>query len=278
MISDRLLVVLAKILCATNIIAPLNKLPPELLRTIFLYLRPSAHYDWEADPTPPYADLFAVSCVCHHWREVAASATELWTNAIIRAPDSVPWEVEIPIARLCIRRSGVQPLDFFYATTYAFNPFSAEELIPDRHRLRSVVYRHVDEDSGDELVRFLLPALHLERQEIGGSGSFPFPTLFSDAAPCLRELVTSRCTPWPRNQFGSLTSLSLLHQMDIDSNIDFLNVLRRSPHLEELLLEREFGSSVESRHPQEPKTRAIPLHSLKRLHICSVLAGATDVS
>ena len=136
------------------------------------------------------------------------------------------------------------------------------------------MYRHVDEDSRDELAGFLLPALHLGRLEIGGSGSFPLPTLFSDAAPCLRELVISRCTPWPSNQFGSLTSLSR-RQMDIDSNIDFLNVLRRSLHLEELSIEREFGSSVESRHPQEPKTRAIPLHSLKRLHICRVLAGAT---
>ena len=159
----------------------------------------------------------------------------------------------------------MQPLDFFYATTYAFNPFSAEELIPDRRRLRSVVYRHVDEDPGDELVKFLLPALHLERLEISGTEGFPLPTLLSDTALCLSELIILGCSPWPSNQFGSLTSLSLLRHMDIDANIDsFLNVLRHSPHLEELLLEAEFGSSVGPQHPQEHQTRTIPLHSLKR--------------
>ena len=175
-----------------------------------------------------------------------------------------------------MRRSGGQPINLFH-TTPSLGPFSAEGLIGrDSHRLRSVVYRYADEDSGDELVRFLLPAVCLECLEIRGNGSFQLPTLFSGATPCLRDLVISRCTPWPSNQFGSLTSLSLLGQMDIDANIDsLLNILRHSPHLEELLLERKFGSSVQPQHPQKNEISSIPLHSLKRLYICRVSVGAT---
>ena len=110
-----------------------------------------------------------------------------------------------------------------------------------------------------------------------GDREYVLPTLFPDTPRCLRELVLSRCTPWPNNQFGSLTSLNLLNQADTIPDIpSLLNALRCSPGLEELLLEcdfqlREPGPQL----PPEYKTSPIPLHSLKRLHICRLSAEVT---
>jgi len=283
--NDRLLVVLSKLRYAANAIAPPNKLPPELLRAIFSYLCPDTRRDWEVERTPPYAYLLAVSRVCRHWRDIAVSATELWTYIIFAASGNFPTEEEISIARLCTSRSGVRPLDFFYTSLHS-DFLRAEELIPDRRRLRSLVYGYTDRNSGDKLVSFLLTASHLERLEIRGDASFSLPTLFSDAAPPpLRELVIARCTPWPNNQFGSLTSLILLCQKDIDANIySLLDALRCSPHLEELLLEREFRPYTEPQQSPGLNVLPIPLHSLKKLHICRLsvrttgrLLGALDL-
>ena len=82
------------------------------------------------------------------------------------------------------------------------------------------------------------PTTYFERLEIGSDVGFPLPILVSDTAPCLRELIISRCTPWPNNQFGSLTSLILLRQ-ETDVNIcSLLDALRRSPRFDELVLEK----------------------------------------
>lgn len=75
-------------------------------------------------------------------------------------------EWEVSVARLCIHRSGVRPLDFPCSPASGLNPLSAEELIPER-----------------------------------------------------RRLSLSRCVHWPNNQFGTLTSLTLLCQRDPDPNI-----------------------------------------------------------
>ena len=67
---------------------------------------------------------------------------------------------ENSIARLCVLRSGVRPLDFFYAS------FRYEgELILDRRRLRSLVFGYGYENH-DQLIDFLLTAPYLERLEI----------------------------------------------------------------------------------------------------------------
>jgi len=272
--SHRLLVILSELHYAANSITPSNKLPPELMRAIFSFFCPGTHCDWEKSLIMPYKDLLAVSHVCRHWREIAVSATELWTHIILG--HRTPVKSEASIARLCVRRSGGRPLDFFITPTSVFAPPSAEELIPDRRRLKSVVYWYVGEAAGEELASFLRPALHVERLEIRGDGISSLPTLFSGHAPCLRELVLSGSAPWPNNRFGSLTSLSLLRQKDPDAHLySLLDIMRCSPHLEEFFLERDFQPIEEPQHPPEREIPLIPLHLLKRLHICRLSARAT---
>ena len=244
---------------------------------MFSYLSPSTECNWEVEQTPPYADLLAVGRVCRYWREVAISATELWTHIIFSVSCTVPVKEELSIAKLCMRRSGMQPLDFFYTTPFP-GLLRAEDLIPDRRRLRSVVYGYVGDDFGgvDELAPYLLPASNLERLEIRGSDGLPLPTLFPDIVPHLRELTISRCTPWPNNQFGSLTSLRLLCQKGIDENVNpLVKILQCSPNLEELLLEGEFRSETDTQQTPKPNIPTVPLHSLKRLHICRLAAETT---
>ena len=225
----------------------------------------------------PYKDLLAVSHVCRHWRDIAVSATELWAHIILGHSASAKWEASI--AQLCAHRSGGRPLDCFINPMSMLASLRVEELIPDRHRLRSVVYWYMGEAAGEELASFLLPALHVERLDIRGNGVSLLPILFSGHAPCLREVIFSGCTPWPNNQFGSLTSLILLRQEDPDVNIYYLlEIMRCSPHLEEFLLERDFHPTVEPQQPPEreiPLIPLIPLHSLKRLQIYRLSARAT---
>ena len=275
--SDRLLVVLSKLHYAANAIAPSSKLPPEILRAVFSYLRPGTHHDWEDSLISPYTDVLAASCVCRHWREIAISATELWTDIILGVGNASPAE-EARLALLCVRRSGARPLDFLYGSSSSLDPPDLVGVIPDRRRLRSVVFWYQGEATGDDLVNLLAPASHLEYLEVGGDREYVLPTLFPDTPRCLRELVLSRCTPWPNNQFGSLTSLNLLNQSDtVPDIISLLNALRCSPHLEELLLEYEsqLSGEPEPQLPPEYKTSPIPLHSLKRLHICRLSPEAT---
>jgi len=275
--SDRLLVVLSKLHYAANAIAPSSKLPPEILRAVFSYLRPGTHHDWEDSPISPYTDVLAASHVCRHWREIAVSATELWTDIILGVGNTSP-EEETRFALLCVRRSGVRPLDFLYGSSSSLDPPDLMEVIPDRSRLRSVVFWYAGEATGDHLVNLLAPASRLEYLEVGGDREYVLPTLFPDTPRYLRELVLSRCTPWPNNQFGSLTSLNLLNQSDaVPDIVSLLNALRCSPRLEELLLEYDFQlrGEPEPQLPQEDKTSPVPLHSLKRLHICRLSAEAT---
>ena len=180
---------------------------------------------------------------------------------------------ERSIARLCVRRSGVQPLDFFYTSPVS----GLSELIPDRRRLRSLVYEYWGEDSGDELASLLLTPSLLERLEVRGHEASPLPALSFGTAPLrLRELTIWRCIPWMSHQFGSLTSLNFLCQRDIGANIhSLLNALRCFPHLEELVLEEDLRSSAEPQQPQGHKDVPIPLRSLKRPHVCRLSAETT---
>ena len=274
--SDRLFVVLSKLCYAANSITPSNKLPPELLRTIFSFLCPGSHHNWEKSQIMPYKNLLAVSHVCRNWREIAATATELWAHIILGHNPRA--EREVSIAQLCARRSGGRPLDFYItaAASSVFDRLRVKELILDPRRLRNVVYGLAGEAAGKQLASFLLPALHVERLEIRSGVVSSLPTLFSGHAPYLRELVLSRCTPWPNNQFGSLTSLGLLDQEDPDTHIySLLDIIRCSPHLEEFLLGRRLKPTKEPQLPPEREVPLISLRSLKRLQICRLSARAT---
>ena len=275
-VSDRVLAVLSQFYYVANAVAPPNKLPPELLRMVFFHLRPSTDHDWETEQTPPYANLFAVSRVCRCWREVAISASELWTHIILSASRAVPLEKEISTARLCMSRSGGQPLDFFYTALFC-RSHGASEFVPDRHRLRSVVYGYPDDSrTTGELVKFLLSASNLGRLEIRTHESFSLPILFPNTIPPLRELTLLRCSPWPNNQLGLLTSLYLLRQKEVSTNIHHLaNALRCSPNLEELFLEGGFDDSATQRQLPSGDIPTIPLRSLKKLHLCRLSAGTT---
>lgn len=274
-IDDRLSVVISKLRYVANTTTLPYRLPPEHLRGIFAHLCPDAHYDWTRCRTPPYADLCAVSNVCRHWREIAISAPELWTYIILSASPGVSEIQERSVARLCILRSGVRPLDLFCTTSFSYL-LNAGGLIPDRRRLRGLVYEYEDPD---ELFDLLLAAPYLERLEIIGPEEFLLHPLPSEVAlPRLRELVISNSTPWPNHQFGSLTSLCLLHQEEPDAEIySIIDTLRHSPHLEKLVLERASLPPDEEPLLPERDSPAVPLHSLTKLHVCRFSETATRI-
>ena len=280
-IDDRLAAVVFKLRDATNIIALPGGFPPELLRAIFFHLRPDTRRDWTRCETSPYADLRATSRVCRRWREIAISAPELWTYIILSDnPDGSEMD-ETCMARLCMLRSGARPLDLFCVHSEL-----GYLLVPDRHRLRNLVFVYEYEGSEDELFDFLSTAPNLERLEIMVAED----TLMTwepheVALPCLRELAISNCSPWLNRKLESLTSLSLLCQEEIDAEIySVLDVLRCYPLLEELVLEKDRSSEAQQALPPAHDIAAVPLHSLRKLHVCrlsdettGILLGALDL-
>ena len=182
------------------------------------------------------------------------------------------------MARLCMLRSGAQPLDLFY-TNQLSHLLEDGGLIPDRRRLKSLAFVYEHEDSYEELVSFIPTMPHLERLEVlGTEDSWMTWDASKITLPRLRELAISKCNPWSDHNFGSLTSLSLLCQEEIDAEIYYiLGTLRCSPLLEELVLERAHSYRTQEVQLPEHETTVVPLHSLTKLHVCRLSEETTRI-
>ena len=182
------------------------------------------------------------------------------------------------MARLCVLRSGARPIDLFCTNPLSYL-LDDEGLIPDRHQLRSLVFVFEDEYGYEELADFLSTAPCLEGLEIiGTEGSWMPSTALETSLPHLRELSISRYPPWSDHKFGSLTSLSLLCQEEIDAEIySILDTLRCSPLLEELVLERARSPRTEEELLTEYGITVVPLQSLTKLHVCRLSDETTRI-
>jgi hypothetical protein len=84
-------------------LAPVNKLPVELLQRIFFM----GYIDIEL---PLWRDLHVrtICSVCRLWRAIATSQSELWTTMSLNSPQ--------PYVRLCVERAGTQQFDVTHTT------------------------------------------------------------------------------------------------------------------------------------------------------------------
>ncbi|TRM60956.1 hypothetical protein BD626DRAFT_503331 [Schizophyllum amplum] len=86
------------------IVAPVRRLPSELLQAIFV-----AAVSEETDPELQMRTRLRIACVSYHWRAVALATGEIWTNIACSYvfPSSLR---RIPILKLCVERAGSRPL------------------------------------------------------------------------------------------------------------------------------------------------------------------------
>ncbi|KAF6756827.1 hypothetical protein DFP72DRAFT_892418, partial [Ephemerocybe angulata] len=192
-----------------NSLAPVNRIPPEILSNIFHYSYLLAQErdedDWSFDPKPNYTWIW-VTHVCQRWREVGLRCPTLWA-------ESLSFE-GLEFAEIALDRSRDAPLDIkCYAGTEKKLP-GLRKALAQMHRVRSLTLFDIDSDP--EPFKALLQSNDL-------SGAAPileelelhFPSyqapamdmpenLLGGGAPNLRRLVLSsfRLPNWPLIPLG----------------------------------------------------------------------------
>ncbi|KAJ7595398.1 hypothetical protein C8J56DRAFT_1159888 [Mycena floridula] len=109
-----------------GLLAPIRRIPPEILRSIFIFVRPLVRI--AEDRTINKVDAFRLAAVSHHWRQIALSTRELWDDIGIIAGKLVqPSQLELLVTTL--RYSGQLPLTMAVsgvndAITIAVSPYA----------------------------------------------------------------------------------------------------------------------------------------------------------
>lgn len=269
-----------------NSALPVNKLPPEVLTTIFKYSCPAR----EPPPIPasmippPFYDAAQVkpwirqmTHVCRYWRDAAFGTSSLW-NSIIFKPNDLLHDNSIPYT--CLRRALSGPLDV------TIHPGAASEientwahLIPVAKRLRQLHIRNIPSTAlrtwASPLQHIALPALEILRVRalsplaLRARSYFPqLPQIFNGSIPMLKHLDISGFTNFSVNRFANLTSLRLSYQTyTLEGLPGLFGLIEASPSLQRLMFSYcELGPDpVVPPSTTSLEERLIPLHSLRHL-------------
>lgn len=254
-----------------NASVPVNRLPPEILAHIFSFVQPYSQGPPFPLPTT-YNEWLKVTHVCQHWRTTALSFPRLWSHIHVRKL------LDRKIAVKNIKRSAQSPLNV-YCTILA--PPLADEvnilsLVAEQmHRLQElhIHWTIAHETSLWDLIVPPSPAPNLEVLSLIGSwdervSNLTLPPFFQNITPRLKKLTFTRISSWPHNDFSGLTHLSLFDQRDGRVSLPkFLEILKSSPGLEELLLNHAGPDENSIIMHQERTLALVPLNRLRRIEI-----------
>ncbi len=235
---------------ARNCLAPINKLPPELLGLVFQRTverhEPLAlfnSYPWKS-----------IQAVCVYWRVTALHTPALWTE--VRIPDEPLLEHQCRVISFLLDRSGSLPLTVYLARSIDMTPMDEtllDDICSDVWRIHELQVEVAGPDSFELLkthkplhVRALV--VHDWYDEATNNPNDPdeIPAreveLFRDIElPHLRVLVTHRVMfNWPRTTSSNLCELVLTRQkflQDFEATRRFYTFLTSQPQLECLVLE-----------------------------------------
>ncbi|KAI0774633.1 hypothetical protein BD413DRAFT_301484 [Trametes elegans] len=104
-----------------NQVAPMNRLPPELLTMIFRHVRLVA--------PKSNRDMFSISHVCRYWRDVALCSPALWTRLVLKSTRGIG---------AFVKRSKNLPLQFEVSTTHVPITVIRSQIHAVAHRIRSL--------------------------------------------------------------------------------------------------------------------------------------------
>ncbi|TFK65176.1 hypothetical protein BDN72DRAFT_209345 [Pluteus cervinus] len=210
-----------------NTLAPISRLPPEIMTAIFLKARLATV------STPKSRFVAFISWVCRDWREMSFGCSKLWSWLDLQHPDAVDAFLERSRkARLTITLEKLQPS---HSTSIASiinqlprtKSLSLEGDFPDRVT-----------DEPDLTFEFdgTLSAPNLKVLSLRGF-TLPIESL-STGAPLLKDLKLQGCSfSWTHPMFASLTSLKISYptiQIQIDS---FILIISQMPNLSWLTLD-----------------------------------------
>lgn len=261
-----------------NSLAPVSRLPHDLLTDIFILLHRSDSSQVHpifSQRSPP---CLHVTHVSRAWRDAALQCPLLWTTILFIPPE---WTT------IMLERSQTAPLtvqvliDDVNSKDDVFKT-SVRLSLSHVHRIRylSIMLHRVD-DLDDILFPFLSGSLDiLEELQFSTDSALPnltYPSM--ERAPCLRRLELRRChIDW--RQFpsvGNLTSL-VLHDIPMDfkpSMDDILSIFRAMNKLERLTLTRAIPE-LSRRIRTLPPPKAIVPVNLEYLSCLSLTGFALD--
>ncbi|KAI1789227.1 hypothetical protein LXA43DRAFT_1096523 [Ganoderma leucocontextum] len=234
-----------------NATAPVNRIPPELLTSIFALSSESVSHGsrlpyWPFEE-PDLDDLHKLPKVCRYWRELALATPTLW-NTVVTVPHSRRSDD-------CFRRSIYLPADLSVNLTVHFNSrrpskHSTEKMTKFMLTNSSKICElHAwDTYSIEDLPLFLrsFDASALEHCTISQNGGIEVPIgtgplPFFNGGARLRSLCLIDLRGLPENEFPALTLLKIGFVGSRIATVcwdvkDLVKFLARSPKLEEVYI------------------------------------------
>lgn len=99
---------------AKSLLAPVRKLPPEILCQIFIEHGTENFLVYGGHSNSSVIPGFKIACVCSHWRSVALTTTELWNSicVVIRPSDCMWWypDAHSALSERLLELSATSPL------------------------------------------------------------------------------------------------------------------------------------------------------------------------
>ncbi|KAG8946835.1 hypothetical protein FRC04_011382 [Tulasnella sp. 424] len=224
-----------------------RRLPPEILTLVLLEAAPSKWYS-----RLYYSALFDIREVCKQWMEIVDATPSLWT--------SIWLEFKLDLVSMILVKSKTQPLSIWYDDqTFAGYKQLPEDHIsaflglvaPSSRRWEFLDYRASCYAPHGRLLG--LPFDLLRQLNILLSANIKYPSKIN--APRLVSLDVHRCSlNW--HSVAGLRSLEIDQNTEGPDLSELITVLRASPNLEELKVERNWPMTAtidpESVHPLPP--------------------------
>jgi len=240
-----------------NTIAPINRIPSEVLSLI------PDHSSFENKDT----ELIALTHVCRGWREIFTSRSSLW--ATLGCED-------VEKTRVYLERSKSSPLNVYLTKTGGENFDYSEDalrlVVPHISRLSTLMAWGTLDTTQDLTRYFSRPAPVLRTLDI----SLPFAcvhaptfpaTLFNGDISSVRELCLTRFTQLPWRNMSNLEIFELRHDPGTVSALfltQLLDLFESAPLLSRVELKHFIPVSSNA-----PSGRVVPIPHLKKLNIIS---------
>ena len=212
-----------------NALAPINKIPPEVLSLIPNF--------WETDDRDQ--DVITLTHVCRAWREIFISRASLWANFDCICVDKT---------RVYLERSKSSPINVSLANFVGLSPCDPFlQILPHAiGRLRSLSVYATFKSLQDITAHLSLPAPFLEDLQIDGHPAlYSQPdnpvlasTLFNGDLSSLRVLcLRSVRTELPWRNMVNLTTFTLVRTLPGEISVGhFLDFFESAPRLREVRL------------------------------------------
>ncbi|KAG5638349.1 hypothetical protein H0H81_000482 [Sphagnurus paluster] len=257
-----------------NILAPISRLPPEILSKIFAFRAA------EAAEGPSPLGWIKLTHVSRHWRAVALESPRLWANLVFTRPK---WSEEM------LKRSKMASLivkaDLTCITPRIFDAVRLALLHGPRiQELQLRAASSTIERLLTKEFRFEAPMIHSLTISIppvtrfGTDMGFTIPShVLQGETPYLRKLQLERCNiNWDSSLLNGLTHLKI-HNCARPTTRQLLDALERMPSLQVLNLADALPTSPE--HPaQEPSpSQDVKLAQLAELTIVSSVSECANL-